>query len=82
MISISGFCTGDRRFARASNRISPARTGREKPAGLEPVDGQSVFTPVIRYLALAFIFFQVATTAALATQVVLFESGAVDVLPN
>jgi hypothetical protein len=49
---------------------------------LEPVDGQSVFTPVIRYLALAFIFFQVATTAALATQVVLFESGAVDVLPN
>jgi hypothetical protein len=30
--------------------------------------------PVIRYLALAFIFFQVATTTALATQVVLFES--------
>ncbi len=29
--------------------------------------------PVIRYLALAFIFFQVATTTALATQVVLFE---------
>jgi hypothetical protein len=29
---------------------------------------------VIRYLALAFIFFQVATTTALATQVVLFES--------
>jgi hypothetical protein len=28
---------------------------------------------VIRYLALAFIFFQVATTTALATQVVLFE---------
>ncbi|WP_192256305.1 hypothetical protein [Mesorhizobium silamurunense] len=27
---------------------------------------------MIRYLALAFIFFQVATTAALATQVVLF----------
>ncbi|WP_300966925.1 hypothetical protein [Mesorhizobium sp.] len=30
-------------------------------------------SPVIRYFALAFIFFQVATTAALATQVVLFE---------
>ncbi|RAZ79976.1 hypothetical protein [Mesorhizobium atlanticum] len=29
---------------------------------------------MIRYLALAFIFFQVATTTALATQVVLFES--------
>ncbi|TPJ61473.1 hypothetical protein [Mesorhizobium sp. B2-7-1] len=28
---------------------------------------------MIRYLALAFIFFQVATTAALATQLVLFE---------
>ncbi|MGX5800458.1 hypothetical protein ACWGS9_04355 [Bradyrhizobium sp. Arg314] len=28
---------------------------------------------MIRYLALAFIFFQVATTTALATQVVLFE---------
>ncbi|MDX8480427.1 hypothetical protein RFN28_18440 [Mesorhizobium sp. VK24D] len=28
---------------------------------------------MIRYFALAFIFFQVATTAALATQVVLFE---------
>jgi hypothetical protein len=33
---------------------------------------------VIRYLALAFIFFQVATTTALATQVVLFESEAVE----
>lgn len=32
--------------------------------------------PVIRYLALAFIFFQVATTTALATQVVLFEDDA------
>ncbi len=31
---------------------------------------------MIRYLALAFIFFQVATTTALATQVVLFESEA------
>ncbi|MBZ9761405.1 hypothetical protein LB553_11010 [Mesorhizobium sp. CA8] len=30
---------------------------------------------MIRYLALAFIFFQVATTTALATQVVLFEDG-------
>ncbi|CDX25597.1 exported hypothetical protein [Mesorhizobium sp. ORS 3359] len=29
---------------------------------------------MIRYLALAFIFFQVATTTALATQVVLFEN--------
>ncbi|WP_281407756.1 MULTISPECIES: hypothetical protein [unclassified Mesorhizobium] len=28
---------------------------------------------MIRYFALAFIFFQVATTAALATQVMLFE---------
>ncbi len=33
---------------------------------------------MIRYLALAFIFFQVATTTALATQVVLFESEAVE----
>ncbi|CDX56374.1 exported hypothetical protein [Mesorhizobium plurifarium] len=30
---------------------------------------------MIRYLALAFIFFQVATTTALATQVVLFEDA-------
>ncbi|MDX8466299.1 hypothetical protein RFM26_11465 [Mesorhizobium sp. VK23B] len=30
---------------------------------------------MIRYFALAFIFFQVATTAALATQVVLFEGN-------
>lgn len=52
-----------------------ARTdGRQKPDGLEPVAGRSVLQPVIRYLALAFIFFQVATTTALATQVVLFES--------
>ncbi|WP_202293033.1 hypothetical protein [Mesorhizobium sp. 131-2-1] len=35
--------------------------------------------PVIRYFALAFIFFQVATTAALATQVVLFEGQTADV---
>ena len=40
---------------------------------LEPVAGRSVWRPVIRYLALAFIFVQVATTTALATQVVLFE---------
>ena len=33
---------------------------------------------MIRYLALAFILFQVATTTALATQVVLFESEAVE----
>ncbi|TPI12012.1 hypothetical protein FJW06_18475 [Mesorhizobium sp. B4-1-3] len=31
---------------------------------------------MIRYLALAFILFQVATTTALATQVVLFEDQA------
>ena len=37
---------------------------------------------MIRYLALAFIFFQVATTTALATQVVLFESEAADMLPS
>ncbi|WP_217576626.1 hypothetical protein [Mesorhizobium sp. GbtcB19] len=43
---------------------------------MEPVASQSVFEPVIRYLALAFIFFQVATTTALATQVVLFEGDA------
>ncbi|WP_189347935.1 MULTISPECIES: hypothetical protein [unclassified Mesorhizobium] len=30
---------------------------------------------MIRYVALAFIFFQVATTAALATQVVLFDGS-------
>ncbi|MDX8526949.1 hypothetical protein RFM68_20820 [Mesorhizobium sp. MSK_1335] len=35
---------------------------------------------MIRYLALAFIFFQVATTTALATQVVLFEDRTADVL--
>ena len=34
---------------------------------------------MIRYLALAFIFFQVATTTALATQVVLFESEAAQI---
>jgi len=34
---------------------------------------------VIRYLALAFIFFQVATTTALATQVVLFEGEAAQI---
>ncbi|RVD55883.1 hypothetical protein EN828_22720 [Mesorhizobium sp. M2D.F.Ca.ET.185.01.1.1] len=54
------------------------RTIRQKrPDGLEPVDHRSVLEPVIRYLALAFIFFQVATTTALATQVVLFEGDAV-----
>jgi hypothetical protein len=37
--------------------------------------------PVIRYVALAFIFFQVATTTALATQVVLFESETA-LIPN
>ncbi|MDX8513770.1 hypothetical protein [Mesorhizobium captivum] len=36
---------------------------------------------MIRYFALAFIFFQVATTAALATQVVLFANEAADMLP-
>ena len=36
---------------------------------------------MIRYFALAFIFFQVATTAALATQVVLFEDDTAAVLP-
>ncbi|AZO58733.1 hypothetical protein EJ078_05010 [Mesorhizobium sp. M1A.F.Ca.IN.022.06.1.1] len=36
---------------------------------------------MIRYFALAFIFFQVATTAALATQVVLFEGETAAVLP-
>ncbi|WP_210240031.1 hypothetical protein, partial [Mesorhizobium sp. M5C.F.Ca.ET.164.01.1.1] len=52
------------------------RTIRQKrPDGLEPVDHRSVLEPVIRYLALAFIFFQVATTAALATQVVLFADN-------
>lgn len=35
---------------------------------------------MIRYFALAFIFFQVATTAALATQVVLFEDETAAVL--
>jgi hypothetical protein len=45
----------------------------KKRDGLEPVARRSVLQPVIRYLVLAFIFFQVATTAALATQVVLFE---------
>lgn len=34
---------------------------------------------MIRYLALAFIFFQVATTTALATQVVLFEDAQIAV---
>ncbi|PBB78314.1 hypothetical protein CK218_24880 [Mesorhizobium sp. WSM3879] len=47
----------------------------------EPVAGRSVLSPVIRYFALAFIFFQVATTAALATQVVLFEGETAAVLP-
>ena len=38
---------------------------------------------MIRYFALAFIFFQVATTAALATQVVLFaEAGPNDPLAS
>ncbi|RRI06015.1 hypothetical protein EH240_05680 [Mesorhizobium tamadayense] len=36
---------------------------------------------MIRYFALAFIFFQVATTAALATQLVLFESDTAEVPP-
>ncbi|CDX19442.1 conserved exported hypothetical protein [Mesorhizobium sp. ORS 3324] len=35
---------------------------------------------MIRYFALAFIFFQVATTAALATQLVLFEDATAAVL--
>lgn len=35
---------------------------------------------MIRYLALAFIFFQVATTTALATQVVLFEDQTTQIL--
>ncbi|CDX41138.1 hypothetical protein MPLSOD_40704 [Mesorhizobium sp. SOD10] len=59
---------------------SPPRAVRGRSAksstGLEPVAGRSVWRPVIRYLALAFIFFQVATTTALATQVVLFEDQA------
>ncbi|TIV70800.1 MAG: hypothetical protein E5V89_12970 [Mesorhizobium sp.] len=37
---------------------------------------------MIRYLALAFIFFQVATTAALATQVVLFAGDAAGALSS
>ncbi|RUT95430.1 hypothetical protein EOD23_32590 [Mesorhizobium sp. USDA-HM6] len=37
---------------------------------------------MIRYFALAFIFFQVATTAALATQVVLFEDNGAEVLSS
>lgn len=49
-------------------------TIQQSTTGLEPVAGRSVLSPVIRYIALAFIVFQVATTAALATQVVLFES--------
>ncbi|MDX8503273.1 hypothetical protein RFM99_33500 [Mesorhizobium sp. VK4C] len=36
---------------------------------------------MIRHFALAFIFFQVATTAALATQVVLFANEAADMPP-
>jgi len=52
----------------------PQPFSKKKRRGLEPVAGPSVWRPVIRYLALAFIFFQVATTTALATQVVLFES--------
>jgi len=38
--------------------------------------------PVIRYLALAFIVFQVATTTALATQVVLFGGESEDALSS
>lgn len=37
--------------------------------------------PVIRYFALAFIFFQVATTAALATELVLFAETGPNALP-
>ncbi|RWA68480.1 hypothetical protein [Mesorhizobium sp.] len=37
---------------------------------------------MIRYFALAFIFFQVATTAALATQLVLFEDETAAVLSS
>lgn len=54
----------------------------EKPDGLEPLASPSVLGPVIRYLALAFIFFQVATTAALATQVVLFAGDAAGALSS
>lgn len=63
-----------RKSQRPDEACRAPRAFNKKPDGLEPVAGQSVGKPVIRYLALAFIFFQVATTTALATQVVLFES--------
>ncbi|RAZ83159.1 hypothetical protein DPM33_32745 [Mesorhizobium hawassense] len=71
---------------RKSQGLDEARRARshhrqKKSDGLEPVACRSVVRPVIRHFALAFIFFQVATTAALATQVVLFEDGTAAVAP-
>ncbi|KUM27054.1 hypothetical protein AU467_17740 [Mesorhizobium loti] len=84
MISMGGLLHGTLRFARASAAArldaSHQRPACEKRATLEPDGDASVLRPVIRYFALAFIFFQVATTAALATQVVLFEDATAAVL--
>ncbi|RWD54319.1 MAG: hypothetical protein EOS36_28825 [Mesorhizobium sp.] len=86
MMSMAGLLHGTSRFARGRPRIGLAARDRdhsaEKPDELEPVASPSVLGPVIRYLALAFIFFQVATTAALATQVVLFAGDAAGALSS
>lgn len=78
MISMGGLLHGTSALRKSQAlheaRCARPRTIQQSTTGLEPVAGQSVLSPVIRYIALAFIFFQVATTAALATQVVLFES--------
>ncbi|RWL83363.1 MAG: hypothetical protein EOR68_12305 [Mesorhizobium sp.] len=75
MISISGLLHGTSAL-RKSQRLDEGSHGPvvESRTDWNQFAGRSVLQPVIRYLALAFIFFQVATTTALATQVVLFES--------
>lgn len=62
----------------ARPEASAGRMQNAQPAGTRCAARR--LEPVIRYFALAFIFFQVATTAALATQVVLFEGEIADVL--
>jgi len=64
-----------------STRASAALCQKNAP-GWNQFAGRSVLQPVIRYLALAFIVFQVATTTALATQVVLFGGESEDALSS
>ncbi|TIS64122.1 MAG: hypothetical protein E5W93_02840 [Mesorhizobium sp.] len=86
MISMAGLLHGTSALRKSqaldeARRVRPRTIQQKSPTDWNQFAGRNVLGPVIRYFALAFIFFQVATTAALATQVVLFAGEAADMLP-